>query len=235
MKRLFLGLNLWGACFLLAAAIAGFSGSRHHVRIGVFAAVFACLVQSGVIALFLGAAKLIKEHVGRFGMPLAFIDRLNEVYHPLLRCAAFAVVLMATAAIVGGLADVDRAPGWLHLVLAIGATAWFLAGIPIEFRLHAKVHALLVDVERRLPREGEDARGLAHPGYRPDEVVLDRTGKARALLYIGLTIPLPYLGYTFIVGRDVSFLLLPTLVLTPLLIGMSLRMFRSARRERGDG
>lgn len=233
MKRLFLGLNLWGSLFLAAAAVAARAGSPHHVRIGVFAAVFACLVQSGVIALFLGAAKLLKEHIGRFGMPLSFIDRLNEVYHPLLRTASMSVVLIASAAIAGGLHDVGRAPRWLHVLPALVATVWFMAAIPIEYRLHAKVHDLVIDVERRLPRDGQEP--AAHPGYRPDEVVLDRTGRARALLYIGLTVPLPYLGYTFIVGRDVAFLLLPTLVLTPLLLGLSWRQFRLARRERGDG
>jgi hypothetical protein len=64
--------------------------------------------------------------------------------------------------------------------------------------------------------------------------VLDRIGRARAFLYVGLTAPLPYLGYTFIAGRDVSFLLLPTAALTLLLLGMALRLFRRARREQ-DG
>ncbi|HET6373739.1 MAG TPA: hypothetical protein VFG76_10550, partial [Candidatus Polarisedimenticolia bacterium] len=50
--------------------------------------------------------------------------------------------------------------------------------------------------------------------HQPDRVVLDRAGRARALLYIGMTAPLPYLGYTYIAGRDLDFLLIPTLIVT---------------------
>jgi len=231
VHRLFLGLNLWGGGFLVAAALAGWSGWPHHVRLGVFTTVFACLVQSGVVALFLGAAKLIKEHVGRFGMPLSFIDRLNVSYHRLVPMASISVVLTAAQAIAGGLADVGRAPGWLHHLLAIAATVFYIAIIPFQYRHHRSIHGIVTDVEKRLP--ATDAAATAHPGYKPDQVVLDRIGRARALLYIGLTIPMPYLGYTFIVGSDVSFLLLPTIVLTAVLLGASWRLYRLARGEPG--
>ncbi len=228
MHRLFLGLNLWGGAFLVAAAITGWGGWSHHVRLGFLATVLACLIQSGVIALFLGAAKLIKEHVGRFGMPLTFIDRLNASYHRLVPMAAISVTATAAAAIVGGLADVGRAPVLLHHLLSVGATIFYIAIILPEYRHHRSIHGIVTDVERLLPAAAEDAK--AHPGYKPDQVVLDRLGRARALLYIGLTVPMPYLGYTFIVGSDVSYLLLPTIVATVALLGMSFRLYRLARR-----
>ena len=214
---------------MTGAAVLGWTGSPWHLRIAIFAAVFACLVQSGVVALFLGAAKLIKEHVGRFSMPLSFIDRLNEVYHRLIPMAAFGVSITAAASILGGAAHLGSAPMWLHIALATTAWLYLLAIIPFEYRLHARVHRLVTDVERCLPPPGQTDLVTPLPGYRPDQVVLDRTGRARALLYVGLTIPLPYLGYTFISGHEVSWLILPTIVLTTGCLAGSAHQYRGAR------
>ena len=229
MHRLFLGCNLWCALFMTGAVLLGASGNAWHQRLAIFAAVFACLVQSAVVALFLGAAKLIKEHVGRFSMPLSFIDRLNEVYHRLIPLAAFGVTLTAAASILGGAADLGRAPMWLHVMLAVTAWLYLLAVIPIEYRLHEKVHRLVTDVERSLPAPGRADEVMPLPGFRPDQVVLDRMGRARALLYVGLTIPLPYFGYTFISGQDVSWLILPTISLATVCFAGAVHQYRGAR------
>ncbi|MFQ5701976.1 MAG: hypothetical protein ACE5HU_09050 [Acidobacteriota bacterium] len=230
---MFLGCNLWAGAFLAAAIISGWLRSPHHVRIAVFATVFACLVQCGVIALFLGAAKLTKEHVGRFGMPLSLIDRLNAVYHRLVPAAAVCSTLMAAAAIVGGLADVGRAPVWLHEIVALAAGGLFYTLVPFEFRLQSDVHRIIGDLEKFLPASDRREAAPPHPGYHPDRVVLDATGRARALVYIGLTLPLPYLGYTFIVGRDVSYLLIPTIVLTLAVLVAAAFQYRASRTPRG--
>lgn len=232
MHRLFLGCNLWCALFMTGAALLGTAGSVWHQRLAIFAAVFACLVQSAVVALFLGAAKLIKEHVGRFAMPLAFIDRLNEVYHRLIPMAAFGVTITAAAAIVGGAAHLGRAPMWLHVSLAVAAWLYLLAIIPWQYRLHAKVHRLVTDVERALPGPGQAEQVAPLPGFRPDQVVLDRAGRARALLYVGLTVPLPYLGYTYISGRDLSWLMVPTIIATAGCLGAAAHQYRGARKDR---
>jgi len=230
MNRLFLGLNLWGVVFLAAAGATGWSGSSWHLRVGIFAAVFLCLVQCGIIALFLGAAKLIKEHVGRFGMPSSLIDRLNEVYHRLFPMAAAGAVAIAATAIIGGMADLGRVPGWLHLGLAATTSVWLLAVIPMEYRLQTKLHGVILDVERYLPApSGEGApvdTVAAAAGVRP---MLDPRARAKALLYVGLTLPLPYLGYTFISGRDMSLLLLPTVLLTAVCLAAAAHQHRAAR------
>lgn len=231
MHRLFLGCNLWSSLFLTAAVVSGWSGATYHVRLAIFGAVFACLVQSGVIALFLGAAKLAKEHVGRFNMPLAIIERINEVYHRLFPMAAVGAALTAAAAILGGLAHVGRVAGWAHGTLATGAWLYLLGVIPLEFKLQSRMHGVILEVERHMPASEEAADARPHPDYRPDNVVLDRAGRAKALLYIGLTIPMPYLGYTFIVGRDVSFLLIPTVLLTAACLGAAWHQHRAARHE----
>lgn len=231
MHRLFLGCNLWSALFLALAAGLGWAGSGHHVRAGIFAAVFACLVQSGIIALFLGASKLTKEHVGRFDMPLTLIDRVNDVYHRLVPMAAVGATAMAAAAILGGLADVGSIPPWVHHLIAVGTAVYLVAIIPVQYRLQARMHGVIRDVERLLPAPERAADVVPHPMYKPDRIILDRTGRARALLYIGLTIPAPYLGWTFIAGRDVAFLLVPTVLLTAACLGGAIAQYRSARRS----
>jgi hypothetical protein len=230
MYRLFLGLNVWNVLLLSAALVLGWVRSPLHVRGGILAAVFCCLVQSGMVALFIGAAKLIKEHVGRFNMPLSLIDRLNAVYHKLLFLGATATTLMAAVAILGGVADTGQVPLPVHLGLALLAFGFVAAAVPLEHRLLKRLNGIVTDVERLLP--APEAAAPA-PGYSPDKVVLDARGRARALCYLGLTLPLPYLGYTFISGRNVSFLLIPTVVATLLCLLASAHQFRAARRAGG--
>ncbi|HKY33601.1 MAG TPA: hypothetical protein VJV23_13810 [Candidatus Polarisedimenticolia bacterium] len=232
MHRLFFGLNLWSAVFLIGSALLGWAGSRHHTRAALFASVFACLVQCGVIALFLGAAKLTKEHVWRFNMPLTLIDRVNDVYHRIVPAAAIGACLSAGAALSGGLADVGRLPGWSHHLLAVAALAYLLAVIPVERRLHARMHAVILDVERLLPPPEQAAGAPAHPAYRPDRVVLDRTGRARALVFVGLTLPLPWLGYTYISGREVAFLFLPSVAGAVVCLALAVQQHRASGRRR---
>jgi len=231
MHRLFLGCNLWSALFLTASAWSSVSGSAWHTRISIFAAVFACLVQSGVIALFLGAAKLTKEHVGRFDMPQELIARVNAIYHRLFPMAAASVAITAAAAILGGSAHLGSVPMWLHVAPAVIAYAYLLAVIPLEYRLQSRMHGIILDVEKLLPAPEAIASAPARPGYQPDKVVFDRTGRAKALLYLGLTLPMPYLGYTYISGSDVSFLLVPTVALTAACLAAAAHQMLKARRE----
>ncbi|HZI95320.1 MAG TPA: hypothetical protein VFE84_13830 [Patescibacteria group bacterium] len=230
MHRLFLGCNLWNALFLLSAAYLGITGSPQHARVSIFASVFACLVQSAVIALFIGAAKLTKEHVGRFDMPASLIGRVNRIYHRLFPMAAIGVALTAAASILGGAAHLGRVPMWLHVAPAAAAALYLIAIIPFEYVLQARMHEVILDVEKLLPPADQISAAPSRPGYRPDEVVLDRAGRAKALLYVGLTLPLPYLGYTFISGHDVSFLLVPTVVLTVACLGAAVHQHLASRR-----
>jgi len=235
MHRLFLGLNLWSVLFLTAAVSLGLASSPWHTRIGLIAAVFACLTQAGAIALFIGAAKLAKEHVGRFDMPLALLDRVNEIYHKILPATGFGSVLAAATAIVGGVVDAGTWPLWPHRILAVSAYLYLIAAIPFEYRLQARMHGVISDVEKLVPPPEKLEGAPAHPQYRPDRVVFDRGGRARALLYIGISLPLPYLGYTYIAGREVSFLLIPTLVLTAVSLGAAAHQFMASRGDHTRG
>jgi len=231
MHRLWLGCNIWNALFLVAAAWMGWAGSPHHVRVSIFTAVFTCLVQCGIIALFLGAAKLTKEHVGRFNMPLRLIDQLNSVYHRLIPMAAVGATWVAAAAIAGGLSHVGGIPLWIHSLLATGAFLYLIAIIIPEYRLLSKMHDVISQVEGLLPAQGSAGPVLPHPGYHPDRIVLDRAGRAKALLYLGLSLPLPYLGYTYISGHDISYLLIPTAVSTLLCLAGAAHQFAASRRR----
>jgi len=223
---LILGCNLWNILLLGISAWLGFTGSRHHITISLFAAVFSALVHGGGVALFLGGGKLVKEHVGRFDMPLAIIDRLNLIYKAFVPKAILGAAAMPVAGVIGGLAGTGVLPAWTHWSLALAGIGYNLWLVPHEYRCLRRFHGIVRDVDAHLPPQDEMAAAIPHPGYKPDEVVLDTRGRARALLYIGLTIPVPYLGYRFIAGFPVDWLMIPTILLTAICLAASIHYYR---------
>ena len=228
MYLLVLGCNLWNIALLTVSAWLGIAGSEHHVKISLFAAVFAALVHGGGVALFLGGGKLLKEHVGRFNLPLSLIDRLKEIYVALIPKAILGAASMPLVGVVGGLSGTGLLPAWTHWTLAAAAYGYNLWLVPHEYRWLKRFHGLIREVDARLPATEEIESVEPHPKYRPDEVVMDTRGRARAFLYIGLTLPAPYLGYRFISGFSVDWLILPTLVATALCLGASAHYYRKA-------
>jgi hypothetical protein len=227
---LVLGCNVWLVLLLTLSGWLGISGSRWHLLVSLFAAVFTALVHGGTVALFLGGGKLVKEHIGRFNMPMEILDRLNRIYAALIPRAILGATTMPVVGVVGGLAGTGYLPLWTHWTLAAAAYLYLL-WLPLhEYRWLKRFHGIVREVDRRLPPDGAMEEAAPHPDYRPDEVVLDARGRARALLYIGLTIPVPYLGYHFIVGLRVAWLLVPTVLLTALCLGSSAYYYRRARR-----
>lgn len=230
MYLLILGCNVWNVALLGAALWLGVTGSPRHVSVSLFAAVFAALVHGGGVALFLGGGKLVKEHIGRFNLPRSVLDRLNEVYGAFVPKAILGAASMPAVGVLGGLAGNGFLPLWVHGTLAAAAYAYNLWLVPHEYRWLRRFHGVVREVDALLPPTAELAAVAPHPGYRPDEVVLDARGRARALLYIGLTVPVPYLGYRFIVGLPVGWLLLPTIAGTVVCLGSSIYYARRARR-----
>src|SRR5262245_7320392 len=110
MYLLNLGLNLWNVLLLTASLVLGFAGSRWHVTVALFAAVLCALVHGGSVALLIGGGKLVKEHVGRFHMPLAILDRLNEVYAAFTHKAILGAASMPIVGVLGGLVGTGTAP-----------------------------------------------------------------------------------------------------------------------------
>jgi len=231
MYLLNLGLNLWNVLLLTASLILGFTGSRWHVLVALFAAVVSALVHGGSVALLLGGSKLVKEHLGRFNLPLTLLDRLNEVYKAFVPRAILGAATMPVVGVIGGLAGTGVLPRSLHWGLGLAAYAYNLWLVPHEYRWLKKFHGIVLEVSRRLPPAEAMESTPPHPDYTPDQVVLDLLGKAKALLFIGLTLPLAYLGYRFISGFAIGWLAIPTLVATSGCLGGSLHFFLRSRRH----
>jgi len=230
---LILGCNVWNLLLLVASAWLGIAGSRHHVLISLFAAVFGALVHGGGVALFLGGGKLVKEHVGRFNLPTSILDRYNEVYKAFVTRAILGAASMPVAGVIGGLGGTGLLPRWVHWSVASAGLAYNAWLVPYEYRWLKRFHQVVREVDARLPPPEAIPTTAPHPAYVPDAIVLDARGRARALLYMGLTLPVPYLGYRFIVGLPVGWLLIPTVVLTAACLGGSARYYRKARAAAG--
>jgi len=233
MYLLILGCNVWNMLLLSVAMwLAFFGAPRTHLMVSLFAAVFSALVHGGGVALFLGAGKLIKEHLGRFNMPAAILDRLNEVYHAFIPRAILGAAVMPLVGVVGGLAGNGWVPRPVHAALGIAGYVYLAWLVPHEYRWLRRFHGIVGEVSRRIPPEDAIATAEPHPGYRPDQPgPLDAMARARALLYVGLTLPVPYLGYRFIVGFEVgTFFLIVTVVATVTCLSASLYYYRRGRR-----
>ncbi|TDI14132.1 MAG: hypothetical protein E2P04_01435 [Acidobacteria bacterium] len=230
MYRLILGCNIWNILLLSISAVLGLTGSRWHVTASLFATIFSAMVHGGGAALFMGGSKLIKEHVGRFNMPLAIIDRLNVVYHAYMPRTIAAGASMPTVGVLGGLVGIGMLPGWTHGGLSLAALLYQIWMVPYQYRWLKRFHDVVKEVEANLPPSGEMEATEPHPDYQPDVVVLDARGKARALVFIGLSVPFAFVGYFFISGFRLGWMTIPVAVGTVACLAGALHYHRAASR-----
>jgi len=230
MYRLILGCNIWNILLLSISAVLGLTGSRWHVTASLFATIFSAMVHGGGAALFMGGSKLIKEHVGRFNMPLAIIDRLNVVYHAYMPRTIAAGASMPTVGVLGGLVGIGMLPGWTHGGLSLAALLYQIWMVPYQYRWLKRFHDVVKEVEANLPPSGEMEATEPHPDYQPDVVVLDARGKARALVFIGLSVPFAFVGYFFVSGFRLGWMTIPVAVGTVACLAGALHYHRAASR-----
>lgn len=214
MYRLIFGCNLWNILLLSTSVVLGFTGSRWHVMLALFATLFSALVHGGGAALFMGGSKLIKEHVGRFNMPLSIMDRLNVAYDAYMPKTLLAGASMPTVAVLGGLVGIGRFPGWAHGGLSLATLLFQIWMVPHQYRWLKRFHEVVKEVEAALPPSEKLQETEPHPDYKADVVVLDARGKARALLFIGLSIPFTFVGYFFVSGFRLGWMTIPVVVTT---------------------
>jgi hypothetical protein len=198
MHRFILGFNLWAALALLLALALGFLGSAHHGAAGLLATILALLAQSAIFALFMGASKLMKEHVLRFGADPAFVARTNRLMLPLFRWALAVSLLLLLLGILGGLCWSRDVGPWPHAALGIATLAALAVALPKEVRALRAMHGLLAEMEARLP-EPAAAVAAARPAGA-GAAAADAPGAPRALAYVGATVIALVLGYRFISG-----------------------------------
>ncbi len=230
MYRLILGCNVWNILLLSISAALGLTGSRWHVMAALFATIFSAMVHGGGAALFMGGSKLIKEHVGRFNMPLSIIDRLNVVYHAYMPKTIAAGASMPAVGVLGGLVGIGLFPGWAHGGLSLAALLYQIWMVPYQYRWLKRFHGVVKEVETSLPPSEKMEETEPHPDYEPDVVVLDARGKARALLFIGLSLPFAFVGYFFVSGFGLGWMTIPVAVGTVACLAGALHYHRAASR-----
>lgn len=233
MHRVIAGCNAWAIVFLLAALVLGAMRSPAHVSFGLFAAVFGILAQSLVFALFMGASKLLKEHVTRYALDQRHLRAANAILFPLFRRATIGSLSMFAFTILAGLAASGEVAPAIHVAAGVAATLALAAVLPGEVRGLRAMHVVLHEMERAIP---EPAAGVpdqpaapATPPALPDDAIDLRP---RALVYSGTTLLALALGYRYISGWRMAHAVPAAVAIGIACLGAALVLSLRARRVR---
>ena len=195
MHRVIAGVNLWAIMFLGLAFALGLTHSPRHQTVAVFATVFGMLAQCAIFALFMGASKLLKEHMERFTLPTSLLDRTNAIMVPLFRWATAGSLAVLLAAMLGGLTASGEVAPWIHPIVGGAAIAFLVIAAWREVPMLGSMHQILLDMEAALPEptcEGDAPVAVTAPDLR-----------ARGLVYVGSTGLAMVLGYKYVAGLRV--------------------------------
>jgi len=192
VRRLFSCLNAFSLALLVVAAMFGYFRQPQHMVIGLFADLGAVFALCLSLALFIGAAKLVKEHVGRYNLDLELVERLNRIYHPFLATVLVCTGLLVVVGVLGGALLVYPRLGTVHGVLAVlGILAYGIGALRIS-RFQARLSDIVSEVEDRVPESespGVPATAEAREGFVPDVVDWTRNStRGRAWMAAGATI-----------------------------------------------
>ena len=210
MHLVILGLNVWALVFLALAVVAGYARAGFHANLGLLAAVIQVMSQSAVFALFLGAAKTLKETVKVYELPSTLVDRTSVIYFRLFPWALGGALIGATAAILGGAAGVLEARAqWrtAHGLLALGAFAFQAIATWPEFQQIRAMHDILGDLARAVPPEAEQRkRDEARAGIAARPVALgpeELRAQGTKLLTLGALALATLCGYRFVAQAQI--------------------------------
>lgn len=224
MHRAIAGFNLWALLFLLVALALGFAGARYHVMVAIFAVVFAMLAQCSIFALFMGASKLVKEHVERFGLGQELVERTNRLMIPLFRWASVGAMAVLLTGILGGLAASRDVGPWPHVISGLVTIIVVLLALGEEIPRLREMHEVLLAMEAAVPERSE-GEPPPPPPDQPDDL------RPRALTYVGSTVLVMVLGYRYVSGLSVPGSFFATAVGFSLacLVGAAVLHFRPRR------
>lgn len=164
MHRIFLGLSVWGAFFLIAECAMGISHHwtdqfrSYHFLLGIFMAFFLCLIHTSVMFHFIGSGKEMKEALELIGKDQEVLSTIRMFKARVFPFAFFAMLVTMAAAILGGGADTRKIPGWLHSGPAVVAVALNLWAFLIEYRFLKKNLELINILDRRLQAQNEQSK-----------------------------------------------------------------------------
>ena len=192
MQRTFSYLNGFNFVFLLTAIALGYLGHPKHVLVGLLADLSAIFAFCLALAIFVGLAKYIKEHVGRYELDVVVIDRLNGIFHPFLATVLGCCGLLVVLGILGGTLFEHRHLARIHGILAIISVGGYGVGAFRIHRFHAELSRLLAEIADDVPEThtpGVPAEGRAKEGFVPDVIDWNRRStRGRAWLASGVTL-----------------------------------------------
>ena len=178
MERIFIGLAIWNTLILIVASASGLTGGafgEQHVLIGLFAAIFSCLLHSIVIGHLIGAGRAIKDGAADLDDPGRFLVPNRKLKAKVFPLATFAPLATVIAAVLGGGVHADSLPSWVHLGAAIVAVGLNLAAYPAEHHGIRRTSDLIGQLHVLLEEEEEVRAALTAPvpDTGPDDPVGD--------------------------------------------------------------
>ena len=225
MQRIFSYLNGFNFVFLLTAITLGYLGHPKHVLVGLFADLSAIFAFCLALAIFVGLAKYIKEHVGRYDLNLAVIDRLNGIFHPFFTTVLGCCGLLVVVGILGGTLLEHSYLARIHGILAIISVVGYGVGAFRIHRFQADLSRLLAEIADDVPETqtpGVPAEGRAKEGFVPDVVDWNRRStRGRAWLASGVTL-LVVMLHIEIAIKSLGWLWLPIALICAILTGLGI-------------
>jgi len=204
MVHYFAGLAVLVIPALAWTAATGALGSPAHVGVGLFSAIFAVGVHSLLILFMIVTGRVLKEAMRARPLGPGFLAELNAFFakKAAYPAALFAVLAVATAAVLGFGHRGFGLPGWVHWSAGLVAIAFNVWAITIEYRALRENQVLIDRVARELDRLDHE-RELAQPGSTGPEpdAPYDPANTARWGLIVAVSAWFPYLYWGLIVWK----------------------------------
>lgn len=161
MKSVFLGLAFSNLLFLFATAGVGFfvdgQGRDYfslHMRFGVFAGIFACMLQSAVFTYFIATGKWIAELTAAHGLNSSLAFPAAQRYKNTVVPIVIISVAAAVASVALGSAGINNImPMWAHRIVGVLTVAVHLFGAVIEYYYISLNGALIDRLLSELPQD----------------------------------------------------------------------------------
>ena len=163
MKSVFLGLAFSNLIFVFATAGVGFLVDTHsrdyfvlHMRFGVFAGIFACMMQSATLTYFVATGKWMTELAHAHGLNSDLALPAAQRYKNKVFPVVIISVSAAVASVALGSAGINNImPMWAHRVVGLLTVVVYLFGSVIEYHYISLNGALIDRLLGELPKGAE--------------------------------------------------------------------------------